>query len=115
MQRSLFVVVMTVLLLTCCRGARAEAGFVDGNKLVTYLREFEKSERNDPSVVWEGSGIFEGYVVAIADSADVCSFKGVPVKQVEAVVAKYLNDHPSDWNKPAAVLVRIALREAFCK
>jgi Rap1a immunity proteins len=33
--------------------------------------------------------------------------------QVDAVVGKYLDDHPEEWNQPASVLVYKALRSMF--
>lgn len=82
----------------------ANAQFVDGNKLLSYLREWQKAQRGASDVSYMDVGMYDGYVVAIADSPDVesCVPDGATMRQIGAVVEKYLNDHPAEWNKPAA-------------
>jgi hypothetical protein len=91
------------------------AYFYDGNKLVSYLREWEKAERSDPQTQWEHSGDYMGYVLAVFDSMsqELCPSANVTVGQVLAVVAKFLNEHPEEWSRPAYQLVAGALRSAF--
>jgi hypothetical protein len=114
LKRLLLMTGIEMLLLTSCLPATFS---VDGNMLVTYLREYEKAVREEQHVTWENVGMFRGYVLAIADSPGVesCITEGVLSKQLTTVVAKYLNDHPSEWNKPATLLVQSALKQAFCK
>ena len=41
-----------------------------------------------------------------------CIYSGWTPDQARAVVDKYLDEHPEDWNRPAASQVLFALREA---
>jgi Rap1a immunity proteins len=96
----------------------AAAQFMDGHKLVAKLREFERAERSDPNTSYIDDGIYLGYVQAIFNSHEnqLCPTGNATVRQVTSIVAKYLNDNPSEWGKSANTLVLTALRRAFpCK
>jgi Rap1a immunity proteins len=105
-------VVLTALVLVC---SNAFGAFKDGNKLVSDMREFERAERSDPNVSWLGAGTYTGYVLGIFDTIDsnLCISGSPTGGQVGTIVAKYLNEHPEEWNRPASLLVARALRQAF--
>src|SRR5215468_10636593 len=110
------IILLTAVLLLVTAPVTAE--FLDGNKLVARMREFEKAERSDPKTNYMDDGIYIGYVEAIFDSHEtqLCPTGNVSSRQVTSIVAKYLNDNPAEWGKPANILVLIALRRAFpCK
>ena len=79
------------------------------------LREFEKAEHGEGEPKWEASGSYIGYVIGVHDTirGNLCPSGNITVRQVTAVVSKYLNEHPAEWSKPANQLVARALREAF--
>ena len=116
MQRIVFAARAAALFILVSSSALA-GDFWTGNKLVAHLREFQKAERGSHDVDWESSGLFVGYVLGVYDSDHaLCAAGQVSLGQISAVVAKYLDDHPADWDKPASSLVRSALRRAFpCK
>ena len=92
------------------------AQFWDGNYLVTLMREHEKAVRSDTTTNFWSAGSFSGFVIGVHDSQDqreFCSPSNATVGQITAVVAKYLNAHPEQWNESAHALVRRALKEGF--
>ena len=91
------------------------AGFYDGNALVKQMREWEKAERHDPQTNYFDNGAFSGYVTAVYDVYEtrICPAGRVSLRQVGAVVQKYLNDNPALWGTSAHELVRTALTRAF--
>src|SRR5262245_40126840 len=79
------------------------AHFYDGNRLVEELREYEKVERlgaTATSTQYYSAAWYSGYVVGVSDAIN-CPGSG-KIKQVLAVVAKYLNEHPEEWGRPGA-------------
>ena len=112
MKRMVFAL-GTCLCLTYA--AAASAYFFEANKLVSDMREFEKAERNDPQTKYDASAGYVGFVVGVHDviSRSLCPSSNVTVRQATTVVAKYLNEHPEQWNRPAHELVTKALRAAF--
>jgi len=59
-----------------------------------------------------------GYVAGIIDRAEVdgasfCIPPGADLKQMGAIVAKHVADHPEDWSLPATYLVGEAIATAF--
>jgi hypothetical protein len=79
------------------------------------MREFENAERRDPGTQWEDAGVYLGYVLGVFDlmGDSLCGTDRVNVRQVSAIVAKYLNEHPEQWSQSASLLVTRALRAAF--
>jgi hypothetical protein len=111
-------VATTTLFIAISSSAFEGQFFWTGNNLISHLREFEKAERSDPSVDYKRAYMFTGYVLAVYDSNSdgLCPGELVTMRQICSVVAKYVNDHPAEWNKPAASLVHSALQHAFpCK
>ena len=107
--------ILIVLGLCCFCLQPALADFYDGNKLVSDMREFEKAERRDPDTKYDSSAHYVGYVVGVHDtiSNNLCWSGNITVRQVTTVVAKYLNEHPEEWSRPAHQLVARALRNSF--
>ncbi|MBI3547242.1 MAG: hypothetical protein HY081_11730 [Gammaproteobacteria bacterium] len=106
------------LLVFLLANSSAFAYFYDGNKLVVEMREFEKAERSDPRTNYQSSSQYIGFVVGVHDAiaTTLCSSGDISVRQVTTIVAKYLNERPEEWNKPAFQLVSRALWQAFpCK
>jgi len=94
---------------------QAEAFFQTGNDLVMDMREYEKSD-NDRSESWYQTGRYAGFVVGVHDALQGILFQAPPnvrVKQIFAIVANYLKNHPERWNESGLVLVADALKEAF--
>ena len=61
-------------------------------------------------------GIMAGLADAFETDGTTCLPKNSSVGQVNDVVTDYLRSHPADRHRAAAVLGRLALREAFpCK
>lgn len=96
----------------------ANAEFVSGNMLRTWLRESEKSDAGtnfDLQQAAQSMGYLKG-VYDAARSVWVCPPDGVTVGQVERIVIKHLDANPEQWARPADVLVVAALSQAFpCK
>ena len=102
-----------------CAAMNTQAGFFDGNDLVKDMREWEKYERKDSSVSNLVAGNFMGYVAGVADVYDeisVCPPENSTVRQLSAIVARFLNANQARWVEPADVLVADALKTSFpCK
>jgi nucleoside diphosphate kinase len=94
----------------------ASAGFLDGNDLVSNMREYERAGRSDPNTDYMVATEFRGYVIGVYDTLEltnsVCS-RSAAKRQIGAVVTKYLNDNPARWSEPAAMLVADALKSTF--
>jgi hypothetical protein len=61
-----------------------------------------------------------GYIIGVSDALSgeglICSSEHVTVGQTQAVVSKWLQEHPADWHLSAESLVKNALVDAFpCK
>jgi len=66
----------------------------------------------------DSTGFYSGYVAGIADAFGELLFDipaGVNLKQIKAIVSKYIDDNPTEWNKPAKEIVINALKKAFPK
>ncbi len=102
-----------LLLLFAVRPSFAE--FYTGNVLVGSMREYEKAVRNDPSRDLRLATAFTEFIAGVYDSRemDFCTPERTTLGQIAAVVSKYLNAHPEQWNQAAYLLVLLALKEAF--
>jgi hypothetical protein len=91
------------------------AAFIDGNKLVAEMWEYEKSFTDARDTDWPSVGQYQGFVIGVADVIDdmICSPANAQSGQYLAVVQKYLKNHPEQWSYPAYQLVLKALVEAF--
>jgi hypothetical protein len=99
--------------------ASAKSGgiyIVNGNRLVEAMREYEKAERKDERTNYADVARYQWFVMGVHDALSgeiFCSPEQVTLAQVTAVVAKYLNAHPEEWDQPASVLVTKALNRVF--
>jgi hypothetical protein len=87
--------------------APAQASFMTGEQLRAGL-----SLTNYGGTNWA-----EGYVSGIADDGEFeghfCVPESATSSQAGAVVLKYLNAHPENWQAPASLLVGLAFIEAW--
>lgn len=113
------IVTSLVLAAILASSLSAPASFRRGNDLVKYMREYEKADRDEKTADFTHAADYVAFVIGVSDSLDEKSFclpEGSTVGQVCAVVAKYLNAHPEEWEKPGYILVAKALKQAFpCK
>ena len=106
------IFVFAVLILLCV--PIFDAWGYAGNDLIIDLREYEKAERDDPKTIHTSVGIYIGFVKGVYESnTKIICAEGIKLKQMNAIVAKYLNEHPEEWNQPAYLLVIKALNKAF--
>jgi len=113
MRRTLVIIVLIAVLFPLAQAHAKE--LLSGTELVQLMREYEKAQRNDKSTNLHKAGEYLGYVMGFYDAtwffyADV---RNITPERVAAVVAKFLNQHPEKWNRPAWDLVMEALKEAF--
>jgi Rap1a immunity proteins len=72
---------------------------------------------------WHSVGLFEGFVISVSESIQVLTASNpklnidippsVTYGQLWAVVGKYLDAHPEQWNWPAYLLVLGALSDTW--
>ena len=97
-------------------GVDSVNAFVDGNDLLVDCQSSGAGH--------EGYNLAQcyGYVLGVADADTVVRYKvgapqlcinGVTREQIHDVVVRYLVAHPETRHTVAALLVRLALREAF--
>ncbi|RTZ13605.1 hypothetical protein EJ063_19555 [Vibrio aquaticus] len=93
----------------------ASAYFYNGNDLREPLKEYRKAEREDPNTDYTQAWNFRGYVYGVYDATDseYCTPRDFGGHQLMAVVAKYIEDNPQLWSKPADELVGSAIKAAF--
>lgn len=87
-----------------------------GNDLANCLPEYHKASRGDKNTNYDEATRFQAYVIGVFDTLDgrqFCSPKYTSVKQITAIVAKYLESHPEHWNKPGPDIIVMALAESF--
>lgn len=115
-------ITILVLILTACFASHVASAqeterafcFKTGNDLVEIMREYEKSDDSKTKSFYY-TGVFSGYVAGVYDAQyyPPVDRETITLGQACAVVAKYLKEHPEDWNDTAASLVYQALLEAF--
>ncbi len=89
----------------------AQATFIDGNTLMGYVKEEQRTGRS--------SEIFIGYIAGVHDSFNnflICTPPNVTLGQLKAIVIKFMNENPEEWAKSGDYIVSVALAETFsCK
>lgn len=119
MRKVLVALVIALLVPTV-----AQASYLsDGKGLVQLMREWEKANAEDKETDYPKAWAFSAYVQGVQDATVVCFGEGpdrvydapkpFSLKQLSAAVAKYLNEHPEEWDDHAVDLVIRALRKAF--
>jgi hypothetical protein len=111
-----FAMIVLISVLLPLGNAHARE-LLSGNELVQLMREYEKAERKDKSTNWLKAGEYLGYVTGFYDATwfFYADPQNITAERVAAVVAKFLNQYPDKWDRPAWDLVMEALREAFPK
>ena len=118
MLRALLLSFLLLVTFTFIGSSPVLSYFCDGNELAQGMREFEKAEQRDPKADLQTAQFYMGFVAGIYDSisGSLCLSDNPTVGQVSKVVARYLDNHPSECGRPAYELVLRALRDAFpCK
>jgi len=80
---------------------------------VNMFRQWDRSSRAQYMSGYT-DGLSAGLLAAEDDLMAIiaCIYSGWTPDQARAVVDKYLDEHPEDWNRPAATQVLFALMEA---
>jgi hypothetical protein len=96
---------------------QAQSGFYDGNTLIEWYKEVEKSAEDKSQKIYL-QGMFAGYVVGVSDALEskICwppEPEKVKVKAVSAIVGNYLKAHPEIWGQSGDVIILKALKEAY--
>lgn len=93
----------------------AFAGFWDGSKLATHWQEYKKFNNGAPYSN-QSADVYIGYIIGSVETGDLVYFSipaDAKVNQMCAIVGKWLEDHPEEWNKSATSLTIAALSKAF--
>lgn len=100
-------------LVTATTPALAE--FKTVNDLIPGMREYMKEEAGFDEVDYGKINYYFGYVIGVFDAQEtrLCRSKGVTQGQILSIVNNYINAHPEQWTRPAAVVVFQALKQAF--
>lgn len=98
----------------------SHGGFVDGNKLKSLSDGYKRaSQSNATTRDLMDANEFMGYVKGAHDSYDralKCTPDKFTTGQLSAVVAKYLDANPEQWEQSGDILVFSAVSNAFpCK
>ena len=93
----------------------AESRYLTGNWLADQWRAYKKcSEQVRPeSTDCTNSIMYTTYLEGVHDGFWGLGPAGITLGQVAAIVGRYLDAHPEEWLKNAALLTGKALREAF--
>ena len=99
--------------------SNVSAGWLAGNDLVTYAKEWKKSfDGSDNANTYE-VGKFQMYVAGVVDGLDgvsICLPENATGGQMLSIVYKYIDSHPEKWSNSALSLVYSPLSETFpCK
>jgi hypothetical protein len=114
-MRKLFVLVAMLLLTTT-----SFAGYYTGNDLKKWSEASDRiSQGRSRDGDYQESAIFTGFVTGVADAVQgdfICVPVGTSVRQLKAMVDKFMNENPATWGKDASLLVMYALTPDFpCK
>lgn len=95
----------------------AFAGFHDGNELKKWADAYDRIDQGYARKTdHEDLMQLYGYVAGVVDSNHkiiLCIPAGVTVRQSVAIVVKYLNKNPEQWQKEARLLTLYALAPVF--
>ena len=106
---------LLTVLLSPSFGTESYQYFWTGNDLVKYMREYEKVVNSDPDENLYEASMFHGYILGVWDvtNSSYNKPKGTNSKQVCAIVAKFLKEHPEKWHLSASDLIIMAFVKAF--
>ncbi|GAA0704587.1 Rap1a/Tai family immunity protein [Dokdonella soli] len=104
-------------LLTACAAAHASSSYVSAYDLHS---QWQAEQRLASSTASTADGIdanrYTAYVSGVVDALDgasICIPDGVKLGQLVAMVGKYLDDHPDQWNQAASTQVLLSLWPRF--
>lgn len=112
----MYKIVISVLLTTTL----SAGGWLTGSKLVEYMGEYKKVDNGASKINYNYASNFTNYIFGVADVLEdteyICIPSNVTGKQIFAIVIKYIDNHPAEWNKTASYLVEKPLLDTFpCK
>lgn len=103
-----------VLVALAAFGTVAEAADgIDGNQLYDWVKDGEDSFKYSYAVAYIGGAIDAFNVAAEFDSPFFCLPDNVTRGQVTDVTARYLRENPDERHQGAAVMVAMAMVEAY--
>jgi hypothetical protein len=106
------------LFLAFYAAAACAGGYLDGH---TLLERFDARQRMIKDAGNLGSdaidaGFYIGYVQGAVESMALCVPDKLAASRAEEIVGKYLKTHARELDRPASLLVKKALEEAYpCK
>lgn len=112
------IVLLAVIFAFMSHLAYAGAHFETGSSLMQGWREHQRIINSQPGEKdYLRASRFMGYVTGVADTrGEVLGVPaGVTKDQICAIVGRYLENHPDEWNEVGSILVEKALRNAFGK
>lgn len=112
------IVLLAAILVFVTPFVYAGAYFYTGSSLMQGWREHQRILNSQPGEKnYILASVFAGYVTGVADArSEVLGVpSGVSRDQVCAIVGRYLETHPDEWNEVGSILVEKALRNAFRK
>jgi hypothetical protein len=109
--------VVAVLFASLLIVQKADAYFQSVNDLIPLMHEYVKADASQSGANYEDARVFRAYVQGVYDATedDYDTPEGFGTRQLLAVVVKYIKENPQEWNLPAGLIVRKALRQAFLK
>ena len=111
-MKKLFVLAVVLIMVSAASWAQSTVG--TGQWLYELWPSAQKSITNQPTTQlddWD-AGLFSGFVQGAAQvmwDADWLDLTGTTYAQWSAVVGKYLDAHPEQWNLSAELLVYRAI------
>jgi hypothetical protein len=108
--------IWTGLLLALYASAACADGYLDGNRL------YERYEARQMMIGGSGqsldsdaidAGFYIGYVQGSVESMSLCIPDKLAATRAEEIVGTYLKSHPKELDRPASLLVKKALDEAY--
>jgi hypothetical protein len=133
--RKSILALAVLLALVFMQGEAGARVFFTGKDLVPLMREYEKARpSNDGGIAMTSKDYASGvkppasnpsdarayrvYILGVQDALQGVlwdSPENVTAAQVCDIVMEYMNKHPDEWEKPAALLVMNALMAVFPK
>ncbi len=96
------------------------AGWYPEKYFINDMREHTQCQISEINCDWQANFSYQYYIFGITDvlidTHNICLPPNVKGRQLFAIVTKYIEGNPKEWNKSPHVLVEDALIENFpCK
>ena len=115
--RPLILTLITSAAIAAPGLSRGSTYYLDGNDLIEHAADDDRAKSGAARVEdYHGAARLIGYVLGVVDSLDgnaFCIPDNVLAKQHTAIVKKYLQENPDQWNQPARRLIVSALASPF--